>query len=628
MASHRASHRPGHAPRRSALAWRGRTAAVLYLVSLAAACGFPETGTPVSVPKAEAVPAASDAAPAPDAVPAPAPAAAGTMASGIPLDLDYVDRNSGEYRRFTAFVDSAVRGNPGYAFAAADAALMHRLSGKDRYCELAVSMVEKQVADAEAAIARGDRPEVAGDSYLQVGPMISDLALTLDTCSSMVTEAQRKRWSAYAEQAVWNVWHHVRAHWGMRPQPWTGWATDNPGNNYYYSFLEATLYWALASGNADWMKELREDRVPPLQQYFAKLDGGGSREGTGYGAAHMRLFPWYRLWRDATGQDLAGASSHARDSIDYWIHATVPTRDRFAPIGDQSRNSVPELFDYHRRVVLEARALTEDPQARSAAAWWLGNISVPEMSSGFNLRHGLLPAGGNGEPPASLLHHAEGTGHLFARTGWDKDAMWVAIVAGPYEESHAHQDQGGFTLFAGDWLAVTENIWSHSGIQQGTTVHNVVRFERADANARQCNAPAGDVVVHQCTPTRSTLEVTPGPDGSFSANADLTAAYAGNPALRGWQRRFDFADRTLTVRDRFDLGPGTRAVFQLNVPERPRIEGNQAVAGNLRVRVLEPANATLAVHDWSSVDAQEFRRGWRLDVSGSDTGYVVALSED
>ena len=53
MASHRASHRPGHAPRRSALAWRGRTAAVLYLVSLAAACGFPETGTPVSVSKAE-----------------------------------------------------------------------------------------------------------------------------------------------------------------------------------------------------------------------------------------------------------------------------------------------------------------------------------------------------------------------------------------------------------------------------------------------------------------------------------------------------------------------------------------------------------------------------------------------
>ena len=34
----------------------------------------------------------------------------------------------------------------------------------------------------------------------------------------------------------------------------------------------------------------------------------------------------------------------------------------------------------------------------------------------------------------------------------------LAIVAGPYNESHAHQDQGSFTLFSGDWLAVTANI--------------------------------------------------------------------------------------------------------------------------------------------------------------------------
>ncbi|MGY1425053.1 hypothetical protein [Lysobacter sp. A289] len=555
------------------------------------------------------------------------PVSADDMEPGIPLDLSYVDLNSDEYRRFKSFVDSAVGGNPGYAFAATDAALMFRLSAKDEYCELAVAMVEQQVAEAEVAIARGDRPAVAGDSYLQVGPMISDLSLTLDTCAAGVTPEQHQRWSAYAEQAVWNVWHHIRAHWGNRPHPWTGWATDNPGNNYYYSFLEATMYWALASGNAGWMAELREDKLPPLQAYFAKLDGGGSREGTGYGAAHMRLFSLYRLWRDATGEDLANANGHATDSIDYWVHSTVPTLDRFAPLGDQSRNSVPELYDYHRRLVLEARALTQDPGARETAAWWLRNISVPEMSSGFNFRHDLLPAGDTGAAPAGLIYHAKGTGHLFARTSWDDGAMWVAIVAGPYEESHAHQDQGGFTLFADDWLAVTENIWSHSGIQQGTEVHNVVRFERANPDARQCARPAGDIVVHQCTPTRSSMTVTPGPGAEFSATADLTAAYAGSPAVRGWQRRFDFAGRRLTVSDTFELGRGTRAIFQLNVPVKPKIDGNQATAGDLRIRVLEPANAVLSAHDWSSVDADEFKRGWRIDVKGGDTGYVVELSD-
>src|SRR3546814_9203819 len=76
--------------------------------------------------------------------------------------------------------------------------------------------------------------------------------------------------------------------------------------------------------------------------------------------------------------------------------------------------------------------------------------------------------------------------------------MWVAFSAGAYNESHAHQDQGGFTLFANDWLAVTENIWSHSGIQQGTETHNVVRFEN------------GGRVIGQCAPSTSSMTVTPG----------------------------------------------------------------------------------------------------------------------
>ncbi len=55
---------------------------------------------------------------------------------------------------------------------------------------------------------------------------------------------------------------------------------------------------------------------------------------------------------------------------------------------------------------------------------------------------------------------------------------------------------------------MTENIWTHSGIQQGTPVHNVVRFERANADAQQCAAPRGDTVVHQCESTRSRSKVT------------------------------------------------------------------------------------------------------------------------
>ena len=545
------------------------------------------------------------------------------------LDLSGVNRSSTAYTRFKSWVDSAVNGSPGYDFHAADAAIMFLLTREVRYCTLGVNLVEAQVAAAEADIGGGGVPDVAGDSYLEVGPMIADLSTVYQTCSAHMTSAQRQRWASYAEQAVWNVWNPDRAVWGGRSSPWSGWSIDNPGNNYHYSFIEATMSWALASGSASWFDLLSRNKLPAMQAYYAKIPGGGSLEGTGYGTAQKRLFDIYGLWRKSTGQDASSSNTHARKTIDYWVHATVPSMDRFAPLGDQSRNSVPELYDYHRHLVLAARYLTMDAEARSIASWWLRSISVPQMGQGANLRYDLLlPAGSGGAPPTARYYAAQGTGHVFARSGWDTNAMWMSFVAGPYNESHAHQEQGGFTLFSrGDWLAVTENIWSHSGIQQGTETHNVLRFERSNPSASQCAAPSGDRIVHQCEPTTSTATVTPGANGALTINANLTPAYRGNPALVSWRRRVDFAGRKLTVLDNFALGSGTTAYFQVNVPVQPTIVDARTVrAGGLRIRVLQPANPQIRLVNWTTVDG-DFNRGWRVDVGGSASVYQVELTE-
>lgn len=530
-------------------------------------------------------------------------------------NLSYIDFNSAAYKRFKAWVDAAVAGNPGYLFSASDAALMYELSSQKKYCDLAVQMSEKQVSDAESVISGGSKPEVAGDSYLYAGPMIADVATTYKVCNSQLSASQRSRWAAYAEQTIWNIWNYDSAKWGGKTIPWSGWSVSNPGNNYYYSFLEATMSWALASGSQTWMDFLRTAKLPPLQAYFAALPGGGSKEGTGYGTSHMGLFYNYMMWRDSTGVDLANANSHVTDSIRYWVHATVPTLDRFAPIGDQSRVSVPDLYDYQRRLVLEARYLTYDDDARNIASWWLNNISVKTMSSGFNSRYDMLPAGTGGAPPQELVYLAKGTGNLFARTGWDKGAMWVAFIAGPYVESHAAQEQGGFTLFSGDWLAVTENIWTHSGIQQETPTHNVLRFEKNGA------------VVPQVVGTTSSMTMTPGSGGAFTADATLTKAYNGNSAVSNWKRHLDFGGRKLTVTDTFGLGSGTTATFQINVPVQPTVNGNVVTAGKLHVKVLSPSNPTIKLLNWKNVDSSEFHSGWRIDISGSSSTYKVELSD-
>ncbi len=372
-------------------------------------------------------------------------AAAVPARADIVLDLSYVDTASVQYQRFKGFVDAALGGQPGYAFSATDAAWMYRLTNDPAYAQLAVATVEAQVLAAEQAIAAGGRPEVSGDSYLHVGAMIGDLALTLDWCGAFLSAAQRSRWSAYAEQAVWNVWHPSQASWGGNPFPWSGWGTSDPANNYFYSFVAATMYWGLASENQTWLDLLSDEKLPMLRDYAAGIQGGGSQEGTGYGLSHARLFSLYRLWKDSTGVDLANANDHLRDSIRWWIHATVPTRDKVAPIGDQSRVSEPFIYDYHRHLLLEARYLSADPQARADASWWLRRISSQQMESGFNFRHDLLPAGPDAAAPASLVYHAPGTGQLFARSSWGTDALWLNFSAGPYVQSHAHQDQGSFT---------------------------------------------------------------------------------------------------------------------------------------------------------------------------------------
>ena len=94
-------------------------------------------------------------------------------------------------------------------------------------------------ARVERPTASGQRPAISGDSYLHVGDYLKDLSTVYDWMYDRLTQAQRDRWAAYAEQAVWNVWHPSQAQWGGKAFPWSGWSTNNPGNNYYYSFVEA-----------------------------------------------------------------------------------------------------------------------------------------------------------------------------------------------------------------------------------------------------------------------------------------------------------------------------------------------------------------------------------------------------
>jgi hypothetical protein len=523
------------------------------------------------------------------------------------------NQNSVAFGRIRDAADQAVAGNPPYAYSGVSSVVMYRVTGNPVYLNDAIARVERFVTDAETAIAAGNTPDIAGDSYLEIGWFIEQLALAYDSGFDVLTPSQRDRWSAFANQAIFNLWHPSDAAWGGRSQPWSGWSICDPGNNYHFHFLRATMLWALATQNSELITFLQAEKFPRLVDYYLDLPGGGSREGTGYGTALRDLFDDYLAWKYSTGEDLSAITPHTRQTIDYWVHATVPTLDRFAPIGDQSRVSIPDLFDYQENLVHAAVALNPGTPEARRGTWWLNNNSVHGVAYAFNLMGDLLPLPDAPTAPTDLVYHASGAGVLFARSSWATDASWLAFMAGKYDQSHAHQDQGSFTFFKGDWLSVTANIWSHSGLHEETEAHNTLRFERADGSVIRQNTD--DTLQSSMVPT-----VT---GGGVNVAADLSNAFSGSTSLvKSWHRNLEYAGNTLRVSDSYTVANGVRAVFQVHVPVQPVLQADGSfVAGKLRIVPLQAATATVV-----PMPSPEFSQGYRIEfVSTAGPTFVVEL---
>jgi hypothetical protein len=363
-----------------------------------------------------------------------------------------------------------------------------------------------------------------------------------------------------------------------------------------------------------------------------ELGGGGSREGTGYGVAQRDMFELYDFWAASTGQRIADLTPHTRASMLAMIHQIVPTLDRFAPTGDQSRDSTASLYDYHRSYLQDLIALyPKDPVAPRAQALLAGS-SLPKMSSEFMFVSDFLYA--NPDVSTTTLdglgtaYYAPGIGELYARSGWDKHATWVNLIAGPYTQSHAHQDQGSLMIYKDGWLAYDAVIDSHSGLPQETTAHSVVRI--VDGSGK---------TIEQKTGTESKLVALHRGTGFLYAVADVTAAYAKPSQVSKVQREMVFLQPdTVVVYDRVTTQGGSQ-VFQLVTPATPTIASNVAdlLTQNHRLTVtsvLLPAGTVAAVTNMTSVptaqDPHDFSAGFRFDetMPGGDNRALHVLTID
>ncbi|HET9624519.1 MAG TPA: hypothetical protein VFP84_24270 [Kofleriaceae bacterium] len=533
--------------------------------------------------------------------------------------------------RFKANVDAWVGGADIWGFEVWTAALMGQLTGSSTYCTKAVANVDAQVKAAEAKIALNQAPLVAADSYLEIGGMIGDLALTYDWCFAQVSTSQRSRWLKYADQAVSNVWHPSTAKWGTATIPWSGWATNDPSDNYYYSFLRATMLLGLASKGEDpqadaWITQFHDTKITNqlIPTFNADLVGGGSREGTGYGVAMRGLFSLYDLWQATTGESLATKTGHTRASMLSMLHQIVPTLDRFAPTGDQSRDSTASFFDYQRNYLQELIQQFPSDLLAQRAKTQLQASSLPQMSQSFMLAYDFLYDNANvsAKPLTGMntSYYARGIGELYARSGWDTHATWVNFIAGPYTQSHAHQDQGSLMIYKDGWLAYDAVINSKSGLPQSTTSHSLVRVT---SNGQP---------VPQIAATTSVMNALHQGTGYTYASADLKPAYNGNAAVQTMQREMVYLQPdVIVVFDRVRTASGTSQTWQLASPTAASISGSTASVTNAghTLKVQKISGGTMAVTPMTAVDA-DFTGGYRLDetMAGGDNRYLHVISID
>ena len=215
-------------------------------------------------------------------------------------------------------------------------------------------------------------------------------------------------------------------------------------------------------------------------------------------------------------------------------------------------------------------------------------------------------------------YYAEGIGELYSRSGWDKHATWVNLIAGPYTQSHAHQDQGSLMIYKDGWLAYDSVINSQSGLTQATTAHSLVRIDQ------------GSTPVRQVADTISKVEALHRGTGWLYTSANLTPAYDNNAAVQKVHREMVYLKPDVfVVFDRVQSASGTTQTWQLATPVQPQISGTSAtIAGTHQLHVEKISGGTMSVHNYAG-DA-DMSGGFRLDETqpGGDQRYLHVLSID
>ena len=499
-------------------------------------------------------------------------------------------------------------------------ALYYLMTGNVDYANHAISLVDAEIADGF------DRERQ--NFYLHADNQVRNAAFVFDWLYDLLDAQKRSTYIDYMNRIVQEL--YVRDPYNNPFYEGDRFATNDPGNNYYYAQMLCAMQTALSTyGENDFTVPLNGSDVP-LELYFKAQDrtynnildfvydrleneaqnyigtrgaGGGWHEGTQYGtAAKNQIFDLYLYLRDAGGRDYFTTTSFPRSATYFHIYLVQPGNDVRYNGGDAGREKREWVSPYERETALQlARGLLGTVESEYAQYW--ANHVMPTMGTGWQHMYAsdflwtnlAQPERDFKELPTSYF--AEGLGWLNSRSSWADDAVCVTFICADRVQAHQHKDQNSFTIYKGNslegWLAIDANFCPESnGLSKGGSAHNTILVNGED---QRYGDGTGEAIKHEIT------------DQYAYVMGDASDAYWVNPG--GWGHGYEpYLDTYL--RELVHVFPGYVVVYDrvtplskfedvtityvLNTRNEPTVSGNMVTAvsdpNKLEQKTLLPAS--------------------------------------
>lgn len=482
-------------------------------------------------------------------------------------------------------------------------ALMYQITKNETYAQYAYDEVMKWLVSEETKIANQTPTTVEFDSYLYIGPAFQELMLSYDWCSHKFSESEKQRLFAYVNQGLQNMIDPPNAMWGTRNAPWTGWAINNPTNNYFYSRFMAFTCVALGSFGAndraaEWLDYVTTNRVPLLTTELSTMvPEGGSLEGTNYGLSLSSYWNSFWIWKTSANYTFFDDNMFAKSTIHWYLHNLSPEGKYWLASGDQSTYAAALWADSGRVNFVSLMALyPSDLGCRAAKTVLQNHGHTQAFFSAYYFADLMLSESDILAADPSILNKTylnQKVGMSSYRTSWGQNATWVTQQVGVLYESHQHLVNGGFDVYKNEWLFDTHSRRTTNGLYAHPAATSCARFE-ADATVDANGVPL-TTILESGTVRNGNAYPTYYP--YYTAYYNDSAIWYSEANLKDafWDKAEIVKDRrcllhlknpstenlTIICFDELEsLNVGTNKVFQLNMGYQPSITGSTFTINN------------------------------------------------